>query len=596
MMEPAPKEPFPHPLEKAEPWHLRKDFRTLISIMVDISSELDLDELLPKVIHHATNLCEGDAGVIAMIDETGTITKRYPYKAPDAIAKAEIPRGEGAFYEAVKKRATIIVDDYPSYSKRIDSFVLAGVKSVLTTPIKRKDRVIGIMSILNLSPGRPFTRYHAGLLEAVATQTAVTIENARLYENIKKSEEDIKHRAKELSILNSLSNVLSQTLELDMMLNTAIDSVMDLLEADGAAIYLLDEENQILKLAVHRGISKHFVENSLEIPVGERLPGAVAESGEPIIIENLADYPEFESVVVYEAFVSLVGAPIKSKGRVIGAFPLGSRQLGKFTQRDATLLESIGNQLGVAIENSRLYEAQRHISELLQKSMLPAHLPSIPNMEIGVRYSSATEEAVVGGDFYDIYDIDGKYALVIGDVSGKGIEAAASTSMIKYMLRSYLYLDPSPSTAFTQVNRFIRRQIESGVFITVFSGVYDPATETMSFVNAGHPYPCLLDQVRKTCAVLTTNDPAVGIIEDYDYRENRVGMKPGNIFVAYTDGVIEARTDGEFFGEERLINALLDNIDKPAQEIADSIIDETFEFAHGKLVDDIALLVVRRVR
>ncbi|MBE0448722.1 MAG: SpoIIE family protein phosphatase, partial [Actinobacteria bacterium] len=501
------------------------------------------------------------------------------------------------FFEIYKTGKTFIIDrDDPDLSpesqRTMDSF---NAKLGLFVPMVVGGRVIGSIGMDNPGERHTFTEREIELANVIAGQAAVAIENARLFDAIERSGAETRRRAKELSILNKLSNTLSQTLELDTLLNAAIDSVMDLLEADGAAIYLLDEEGQVLRLTVHRGLTDHFVENSLEIPFGERLPGAVAKSGEPLIIEDLSEYPEFEAAVVYEAFVSLVGAPIKSKGRVIGAFPIGSRRPGKFTSDDATLLESIGNEIGVAIENSRLYEAQRNISEELQRSMLPALIPSIPGIQIGVRYASATEEAVVGGDFYDIYDIDGKYALVIGDVSGKGIEAAASTSMIKYILRSYLYRNPSPSPALTEANGFVRRQAEQAAFITVFCAVYDPKLGTVTFSNAGHPYPCLLNQILKTCTVLATRDPAIGIIEDYNYSENTAVINPGDLIVAYTDGVIEARSDKEFFGEERLFNTLLSSLGLPVQKIADSIIDATLEFSHGRLTDDVAILVLKSV-
>lgn len=579
-----------------EPWHLRKDLSTLLSVMLDISSELNIDELLHKIISHATNLCDADAGFIALISETGVVTKRYPFKTPEAVVRTTIPPGKGAIHEAIKKKRTIIINVYPDYPKRIESFVAAGIRSVLATPIMRAGKVTGVMEVFSLTTAKRFTRYHAGLLEAVATQAAVAFENARLYENLKESEEEISRRAKELTILNSLSNVLSQTLELDIVLNSAIDSVLELLGGDGAVIFLLDEQTNILKLAIQRNLSNQFIENSLTIPVGYRLPGVVADTGKPLIIENLADHPEFEATIVYETFKSLMGAPIKSKGRVIGAFLLGSRQVSKFTWRDATFLESIGNEIGIAIENSRLYEAQRHISESLQRGLLPAFIPSIPGVEIGVRYSSATEEALVGGDFYDIYNINGKYALVIGDVSGKGIEAAASTSMMRYILRAYLYHNPSPSLAMTKANDFFRRQAEKAAFITMFCAVYDPETSRLFFVNAGHPYPCLLNQIQNTCTMLSTDDPAIGIFDHYEYRERTVNINLGNLFVAYTDGVIEARSGKNFFGEGRLIETLLDSLDKPTQGIADSIISATMSFSRGKLTDDIALIILRKTK
>lgn len=767
-MEPVPDKQLLQRLEEAEPWHLRKDFRALLEVMVDISSILDLDKLLLEVAHHATDLSDGDAGMITLIDETGAFTKRYPYKLPDTVAKTKIPSNKGIFHEAIVKRASIIVNDYISYQEKTSGLVLAGVKSVLATPIMRKGKAIGVISIFNLSPGKYFTEYHARMLEMVTAQAAIAIDNAKLFEKIERSTEELEegnkrlrtlldvnldiaaglrlnelmqkiainavdltsadvsavglvdkekevvtypfiynlpeiiskidvpfesgmtgvvisqkrplivddyqvfpqkirifaqaglrstamipllsrdkimgilwvssinkekkfsdsdvaileglarqasialenvrlyesartsaeelaHRAKELSVLNNLSNVLARTLELKTMLNAAVDSVMELFEADGAAIYLLDEKRQILNLAVIRGVTEEFIKKSMEIQPGSRLPGVITETGKPMIIENLADHPGLEIDVVNKAFVSMVGAPILAKGKVIGAFSLGSHKFGKFSQRDATLLESIGNELGVATENSRLYEAQRSISESLQRSMLPAYIPSIPHMEIGVKYSSATEEAIVGGDFYDIFDVDGKYAMVIGDVSGKGIEAASTTSMIKYVLRSYFYQIPSPAFALTQANKFVIREEEQAPFITVFCAVYDPETSTLTFSNAGHPFPCRLDQITKTCTILTTGNPAIGIIENYTYDEDTIVMNPGNFLVAYTDGVIEARSDGEFFGDERLVATLLEHINESPQKIADSIINATLEFSHGRLADDIALLVVRRV-
>lgn len=939
-MRPIPDESRPRFPGKTEPSHARKDLETLLSALADISSELDIDNLLPEVMRHATELCDGDAGTIALIDRKGAVVKRYPYKAPEAVVTSEIPPDRGALREAITKKKTIIVDDYVAYPERIESFVEAGIQAVIVAPIVRTNRVVGVMEVFRFSRERRFSRYQAMLLEAVARQTAVAIENARLYEtlrestvelerrtkdlqallgvalditagfkldelmqkiarnateltgadagavglfdkergvvtypfiynlpeilttvdvplsesmsgiiiaqkksltlgdyqqlpqrmkvfaeaglraismvplmvkgniigtlwvssrnpekkfderdvtvlegigrqaaialenaslfaeaeqkteslsklfeisqtissglnldevfkravsaikslfdvsaawitiydkksglirvaeyegpmrdavlktiverpysgldgyaiveqkpqiandimsdprienkeqairmgaramisipiiskgrsigtigvgalfptespkgkeqlefletiattvaiaidnaqlfeSVKVSEEETRRRAKELLILNNLSNVLSQTLELDTVLNTAVDSVMDLLEADGAAIFLLDEDRNILRMVKYRGLSDELVQSSLEVQVGERLSGTVAKTGKPVIIENLADYPEFETAIAYKTFAGLVGAPVKSKNQIIGTLTLGSKQPGKFKQRDATLLESIGNELGVAIENSRLFEAQRNISDALQRSMLPAYIPHIPGMEIGVRYSSATEEAVVGGDFYDIYEIDGKYALIIGDVSGKGIEAASSTSMMKYILRAYLYQNDSPANALTEANKFIKRQTERAVFITVFCSTYDPKTGAMTFVNAGHPYPCLLNQAMKTCQVLTTDDPAIGIVDIYDYNERTVIMNPGNLLVTFTDGVLEARSpSGEFFGDERLVETLLRVLDLPAQKIADSILNATFDFSQGHLIDDIAILVTRRI-
>ncbi|MCL6471992.1 MAG: SpoIIE family protein phosphatase [Firmicutes bacterium] len=593
-MEPAPRQPWERQLKMADLRQLRKDLHTLLSILIDISSELNLDELLHKIIHHATELCDGDAGTIALVDGTGSVIKRYPYRAPEILARLETPLGQGALYEAIEKRRTIIVDDYSLYPRRIESFVKAGVKSLIVTPIMRKGKITGVIEILNVAPNKYFTRYQAGLLEAVAGQAAVAIENAEYYEELRKSSEEIKKRSKDLDALLKVALDITAGLNLNDLMYRIARNATELTEADAAAVGLLDESKNIVTYPFIYNLPEVIAK--VDVPVNGTMTGIAIQRKEPFIIE---DYQQFSGRLEVFANVGLRAiaiTPLLLRGRVIGTLWVSTRDpQKKFNERDLTILQGIGRQAAVAIENSRLYEAQRHISESLQRRMLPQHIPPIPNIEVGVRYFSATEEALVGGDFYDLYEVNGRYAFVIGDVSGKGIEAATSTSVLKSILRAYLYQNFSPAHALTQANDFIDRQEERASFITIFCATYDPKTGIITFVNAGHPYPCLLNQIEKTCAVLSTHDPAIGIISKYSYREKTIPMHAGNLFVAYTDGVIEARSGKEFFGEERLVKTLLENLDEPAQEIADTIINAVLSFTHGKLSDDVALLVIRRV-
>jgi len=940
-MKPAPYEPRRRRTSIAEPWHLRKDLRALLSVMLDISSELDLDELLNKVMAHATGLCDAEAGMIVLIDESGNVVRRYPYRTPDGIAEAEIPRKKGAIYKAIDKRKTVMVNDYQSFPEKIEKFVEAGVKAVMATPIIRKGDVTGVMEVFNLSPGKHFTRYHAGLLEAVSAQTsvalenavlyrmqkktqqaisealrtenilleasniigstldlntvlnrlseliaditglkrnviflydpksnthevvaehnggievgtrytprefgaeffemyrtekeviadrddpnlsiearktmdrlnakrglfvpiavggnvigsigmdnpgekhqferreielasglakqaAVAIENARLYQSLKESSEELQRRSKDLRALLSVALDITQGLRLDELMYKIARNATELTGADAGAVGLFDEERGAVTYPFIYNLPEVIAK--VDVPLKGSMTGVVVAQKKPLVVEDYQTFPQRLAVFAEAGLRAMAMVPLLLRGKIIGTIWVSSTNPYKrFDNRDVTILEGIGRQaaialenarlfedaqrkteslaklfeisqtisagleldevfertvstikdlfdasaawlttydeesdlvkiaeyegphreeiigrvtgrqysgldgyaisqkrtqiatdiivdprvtnksealkigarsimsipitikdksigsigigtrvpaqpqkakaqlefletiattVAIAVENSRLYEAQRNISRSLQRSMLPPYVPSIPSMEIGVRYSSATEEAEVGGDFYDIYSINSKYAMVIGDVSGKGIEAASSTSMMKYVLRSYLYQKPSPAYAITEANEFINRQEERAVFITVFCSVYDPETGTLTFVNAGHPYPCLLNQIQKTCTVLTTFDPAIGIFDAYDFTESTVTMNPGNLLVAYTDGVIEARSDGEFFGEERLVDTLLKVLNLPAQQIANSIIDETLKFSHGRLSDDIALLVMRRI-
>lgn len=937
----APHEPRRRRTSIAEPWHLKKDLSALLSVMLDISSELDLDELLDKVMAHATNLCDAKAGMIVLIDKSGNVVRRYQYRVPNGVAEAEIPRNKGAIYKAIDKRKSVIVNDYQSFPERIEEFAQAGIRATLTTPIIRKGDVAGVMEVFNLSPGKHFTRYHAGLLEAVSAQTsvalenamlyriqkktqqaisealrtenilleassvigstldlstvlkrlselvaeitglkrnviflydprsnthevaaehnggievgtrytpdefgaeffdmyktekesvinrddpnlstkaretmdrlnakrglfvpiavggnvigsigmdnpgekhdfekreielasglakqaAVAIENARLYESLKESSGELQRRSKDLRALLSVALDITQGLRLDELMYKIARNATELTGADAGAVGLFDEGRGVVTYPFIYNLPEVIAK--VDVPLKGSMTGVVVAQKKPMVIEDYQAFPQRLAVFAEAGLRAMAMVPLLLRGRIIGTIWISSTKPDKrFANRDVTILEGIGRQAAIALENARLfedaqrktdslaklfdisqtistgleldevfkravstiknafdasavwlttydeesdlvkiaeyegphreeiigrvtgrqysgldgyaiaqkrpqiatdiiadprvidksealkigarsiisipitikdksigsigigtripaqspkakaqlefletiattvaiatenarlYEAQRNISTSLQRSMLPPYVPSIRGMEIGVRYSSATEEAEVGGDFYDIYNINGKYAMIIGDVSGKGIEAASSTSMMKYILRSYLYQNPSPAYAITEANKFINRQEERAVFITVFCSVYDPETGTLIFVNAGHPYPCLLNQIQKTCTVLTTFDPAIGIFNAYDFTESTVTMNSGNLLVSYTDGVIEARSDGEFFGEERLVDTLLKVLNSPAQQIADSIIDSTLKFSHGRLNDDIALLVMRRI-
>lgn len=399
------------------------------------------------------------------------------------------------------------------------------------------------------------------------------------------------------NILLEAANIIGSTLDTELVLERFSELVAEITNLERNIIFLYDPLEHSHKIAA---------EHNGRIAIGTSFSGEefgeeffdIYESGRATVMD--IDDPHLSPAAkqTMDGFAAKTGlfVPLVAGKRILGS--IGMDNPGKrheFTQREIELASGLAKQAAVAIENSRLYEAQLNIADSLQRSMLPTSIPKIPGAEIGVVYSSATEEAKVGGDFYDIFELSGRYALIIGDVSGKGIEAASYTSMVKYAMRAHLYQNPTPSDALTQVNNFVRRQVEHAVFITAFCSIYDPATGVLIFVNAGHPYPCLLDKAANKCTFLTTNDPAISIIADYEYHEKQVTIGPDNLLVAYTDGVLEARADGELFGEQRLEETLLAFVDEPAQKLADTIIEACLKFANGRLTDDIALLVVKRV-
>jgi len=288
--------------------------------------------------------------------------------------------------------------------------------------------------------------------------------------------------------------------------------------------------------------------------------------------------------------------PLKVRGRIIGVLWVSMLRARRvFSDYDMVLLESIGAQAAVALDNINLFEEQRFISEALQRGFLPERLPEPTNTDMGVFYASATIAAVVGGDFYDAAQVgDDRVSLFVGDVSGKGVEATSFAAMVKYTLRATSFEDPDPSHVLTASNAVISLQLPAGHFITLVYGLYDAASGRLFIGIAGHPHPLLYTASSGSVAPIEVEDPAFAIIDNYEYTKTQVDLSGGDILVLYTDGIIELRRDSEFFGEKRLADLITKYAQLGAQEIADRIIDDAREFASGRLTDDIVLMVIKR--
>lgn len=288
--------------------------------------------------------------------------------------------------------------------------------------------------------------------------------------------------------------------------------------------------------------------------------------------------------------------PLRARGKILGVLwlaMLGSKRV--FSAYDMVLLESIGGQAAVAIDNINLFEEQRYISETLQRGFVPGRPPAVEHTDIGVFYASATIAAVVGGDFYDAAQLPGnKISIFVGDISGKGIEATADAAMVKYTLRAVSFEDPDPATVLTSANNITAHQLTGGHFVTLVYGLYDTASGEMLIGIAGHPYPLHYSAANREVRPVTASDPAFALIDNYRYTDVTFGLSEGDLLVLYTDGIIELRRDKEFFGMERLGELAAKYASLKAQEIADRIILDAREFAQGRLTDDIVLMIIKR--
>ncbi|MDQ4018624.1 MAG: SpoIIE family protein phosphatase, partial [Actinomycetota bacterium] len=250
-------------------------------------------------------------------------------------------------------------------------------------------------------------------------------------------------------------------------------------------------------------------------------------------------------------------------------------------------------QASLAIENARLLQQQKDFAETMQRTLLPSEQPAVPGLEVGHVYQSSAR-VDVGGDVYDFLSLeDGRLAVCLGDVSGKGIQAAADMAMAKFAFRALARNHPEPARLLAHVNDVVVEEIALGKFVTMLSVLIDPAAREVRGASAGHPPIRVVDAEGRVSPLLSSPGLALGVEAGERYTEERAELAPGSSLVLYTDGVIEARRDGDLYGEARLDAFLAGNAGLGAQELADALVADCRSFSGGDLADDCAVVVLR---
>jgi serine phosphatase RsbU (regulator of sigma subunit) len=294
-------------------------------------------------------------------------------------------------------------------------------------------------------------------------------------------------------------------------------------------------------------------------------------------------------------YASLMSVPLAARGRPLGVVSFGSAEPGRYGPADLELAGDFARHASLAVENARLYGERDHVARTLQQSLLPPALPEIPGVEIAARYLPAGAGNEVGGDFYDLFPTLGGWALVIGDVCGKGPEAAAVTALARYTIRAASMRESGPVRILLTLNEAIRQHGPADRFCTgIFASlVHRAAGPRLDFACGGHPLPLL---VRPGGQVERLGDPGtlLGALPRPRLSWCAVDLEPDDALLLYTDGVIEARNGaGELFGEERLAEVLGGCAGLEAEATAGCVEHAVAGFQSGPPRDDLAFLVLR---
>jgi putative methionine-R-sulfoxide reductase with GAF domain len=385
--------------------------------------------------------------------------------------------------------------------------------------------------------------------------------------------------------LQALTDVRLGHLAVEDLLVELLDRVLGILEADTAAVLLLDERSNELVARAARGIEEE-VRQGVRIPVGRGFAGRVAAEKQAVILDHVDD-TTVTNPLLWEAGIQvMLGVPLLAAGGVIGVLHVGRKDARPFTAHDAELLHVVADRVAGAT-HARELELERAAARVLQRSLLPSALPRISDLELAARYMPAGG-GDLGGDWYDAFTLrSGQVWVVTGDVAGHGFRAAVVMGRLRSTIRAYALEERSPEQVLELADHKLQH-FEPEEMATVACAVASPPFDSVRLAIAGHLPPVLAAPGELPALLELDTGPPLGA-SDHRRASTVVTLAPGAVLLLYTDGLVERRTEPLDAGFNRLLASVgAEHPEIVCRRAIDGLIGP------GLPADDVALIAARR--
>lgn len=604
-----------------------------------------------ETLHHAARLLENlhgaSGGAVVVMDTRGTVRywnagagRLVPLSAHQAVGQDVVECGltaatrvvDGAELQLRRRRARRLVDQALLGTSRHQTIRIPAPSGNSCTvhltigPLRDPDgRIVGA-AVTAHEVGRSVDQVTDGHRTRLELQRA----NERLQQLDERS-----------LLIAEVTRVLSESLDLDRTLARFTELIVPTF-ADHCSIALVNAAGKLVRASInHTSPTGAPVDSGLDPGLDPRDSGldpgdSGLDPGEevtypadhPIIrawkSERItlvtADPEDFQALAPNTRAASyfrrvgmrsVLTSPLRARGRVIGVVSFGcSTSRRTYDTGDVTMANQLADRAAVAIDNARLYQHQQEVALTLQHSLLPDQLPTVPGLDVAARYLAATEGGQVGGDWYDLLPLPtGRVAVVIGDVMGRGVAAAALMGQVRAALRAYAGQDLPPAEVLTHADELVRGLADETIVTCVY-GVYDPREQALVLCNAGHVPPLLLD-IEGTDAADTVDatasptridatasptridasGPPLGAAWSEPYRHTTVHLPAGRMLALYTDGLVESHETDLDTG----IDSLVQELHRAPREL-EAACDAVVTRLAPRGTDDTALLLLRPER
>ena len=461
-------------------------------------------------------------------------------------------------------------------------------------PVAMGTEVLGALS-LGFHRDHMVPPEERGLLLSIAHQAAIALDRIRSSEDERRARATAEHAEDRLRKLQAVSDAANAASGLDELVERVLPVVRDAVQADGTSFLLLSDDRRDLRLKGRVGIAEEASE-PVVIPLGAGASGRIAATGRPLVIGEMR--PEDVISPALRGRRSYVGVPVRVGGRVVGVLHASSFTPGAFQDDDADFLQSIADSLAVTIDRTRLFDQRDRMATALERALLPMSLPHVPGFEIATMYRPSRFGDEVGGDFYDVFGDGTVWYLAIGDVCGKGPEAAAIMGMTRIALRSLAREDdtrPLPEVLGLLNGFLLESELMGDRFCTVCVvrlTLSDEGT-TVTACLGGHPPPLV---VRASGSLDAVGKPGslLGLFEDISLHEAHAELGRGDAIALFTDGLTELSVEHPDEGETILRSALVASAGEEAAGVIKTV-ERTLLDPRGELRDDAALVVAKRL-